>query len=268
MSNIPSWIQDIEKENRGLPVLLVEGEDDVLLFTHFLNEYRTGWDLKLHVAAAGNKQRVITGVTRHHPEWVGIMDRDEWDEVSLQNAISRSPRLNVLPRFCIESYFCHPEELWAVLPPIQRARVSDDMQRLAEPIWKALPDWVAHGAMWRVLHRLHESAHLPTELESKPVTDEVEIRRILQTWHAQLAPDVVIEQYHQALKAARQLSPDDQLKNYVHGKKFYEQVVVQILDPLFAGKGTDDWLQKFRDAHIQPPPDLKVLLDWVVSLVS
>lgn len=85
---------------------------------------------------------------------------------------------------------------------------------------------------------------------------------------ARLAPDKVIEQYHQVLDIAKQLSQDEQLTRHVHGKKFYSQVVVPILNHLFSQQGADDWLQRFRDEGIRPPQDLQVLLDWILSFVS
>jgi hypothetical protein len=131
-----------------------------------------------------------------------------------------------------------------------------------------LTDWVAHGAMWRVLRRLYHSARLPAELERAPITDEAEIRRILESWHMRLAPDLVLQQYRQELDAARQLEPDEQIQTYIHGKRFYKQVVVQVLDGLFSGKGADDWLQRFQDAGMQPPPDLQTLLDRILNLAT
>lgn len=56
---------------------------------------------------------------------------------------------------------------------------------------------------------------------------------------------------------------DAQLTADIHGKKFYLQVVVQTLDRLFGGKGADAWLQKFRDAPLPPPADMRDLLDWI-----
>lgn len=267
MSALPLWVNEIENQGRGNPALLVEGDDDVRLFRHFLNQHAPGWDLRLHLASAGSKSHVISGVAVHRPAWIGVVDLDERSPEDLQEAVARSTRLRALPRFCIESYFCHPAELWAALPPAQRTRVKDDLQALAGPILKALPDWVAHGALWRVLRRLYHAARLPAQLDNAPVTDEAEIRRILQAWHDRLAPDEVIEQYRSELGAARELSQNEQLTRYVHGKKFYNQIVVQTLDRLFAGRGADDWLQKFRDEKMQPPSDLKVLLDWILSLV-
>ena len=55
------------------------------------------------------------------------------------------------------------------------------------------------------------------------------------------------------------------MHEYIHGKKFFNQVVVQVLDGLFAGKGADDWLQKLRDALIQPPPDLTDLFNRILA---
>jgi hypothetical protein len=267
MSGIPLWITEIERLALGKPVLLVEGDDDVVLFRHFLNQHAPGWDLRLYLASAGSKQHTITGVTVHRPDWIGIVDQDEWDPADVQAGVAPWPRLHVLPRFCIESYFCHPTELWAALPPGPQARVSNDPQALAAPIMERLPAWVAHGAMWRVLRQLYHATRLPDALEREPVTDETEIRRILEEWHARLAPEQVLSQYHRELEAARRLSPDEQLTHYIHGKKFYHMVVVQILDRLFSGRGAEDWLQRFRDAPIQPPGDLRVLLEQVLRLV-
>ena len=267
MSDVPLWITDVGRLALGKLVLLVEGEDDVVLFEHFLKQHVPGWDLRLHLAAAGGKQRVIVGVAVHRPEWIGIVDLDEWSPADVRAAVARSPRLRALPRFCIESYFCHPVELWAALPPVQRARLGNNPQTLAAPIMEKLPDWAARGAMWRILRQLCHDTRLPTALEREPVTDEAEIRRTLEEWHARLAPEQVLAQYRQELEKARRLSPDEQLTRYIHGKKFFNMVVVQTLDHLFSGKGADDWLQKFRDAPIQPPGDLKELLDWVLRLV-
>jgi hypothetical protein len=267
MNALPTWVSEIENKSGGKQVLLVEGKDDVTWLRHFLNQHRPGWDVRLHLAPAGGKQHVISGIAVHRPNWIGLVDHDEWGTTEVQNAVSRSPRLHVLPRFCLESYFCHPDELWSALPPIQQSQVKDDPRVIAEPIWAALPDWLAHGAMWRVLRQLYHETDLPAELESGPVTDENEIRRILQTWHDRLAPDGVIAQYHHELTGARRLSTHEQLTRYVHGKKFFNQVVVQTFDGLFSGRGADDWLEKFRDQDMSPPLDLKDLLDKILSQI-
>jgi hypothetical protein len=262
------WLRDVEDRAAGKPVLLVEGDDDVMLLGHYLTQHAPGWETRLVLLPAQGKQRVVSGVCVHRPDWIGVIDLDEWNPDDLAKAATRSSRLLILPRFCIESFFCHPDEIWKAIPLTQRQRVGDDPEVLRQPILAALPDWVAHGAMWRVLRRLYHAARLPAELEQAPITDEAEIRRILETWHKSLAPDLVMQQYRGELAVARQLGPNEQIQRYVHGKKFYNQVVVQILDGLFSGKGADDWLQKFQDAKIQPPPDLQGILDQILHLVS
>ena len=268
MNGVPYWVAEIETRSRGLPVLLVEGEDDVRLFRYFLGQHKPGWDSRLYIAAAGGKQHVLSGVKRNRPEWIGVVDKDEWSPEDLERETAGTPHLRQIPRFCIESYFCHPAELWAALPPVQKERVNGDEHRLAGPIVEALPDWVAHGAMWRVLRRFYHDTRLPAELEDRPVIDEDQILQILQEWHNHLAPDKVLGQYHTELNSARQLSQDEQLCTYVHGKKFYNAVVVQMaLNPLFGQQNADYWLDEFRDASMPPPQDLRELLDWILSFV-
>jgi len=268
MTQTPLWLRDIESRSAGKQVLLVEGSKDVTLLGYFLTYHAPGWELRFVIEPAGGKQHVVSGVCVHRQDWIGVIDLDEWNPDDLERALARSPRLLRLPRFCIESYFCHPTEIWAALPSTQRTRVGNDPQVLAKPIMEALPDWVAHGAMWRVLRKLYHTARLPAQLERAPITDEVQIRTILQTWHDQLSPDLVLEQYHAELDAAKNLTQDEQLIAYVHGKKFYNQVVVQILDRLFGGKGADDWLQRLRDGNLHPSQDLTILLDQILHLTS
>jgi hypothetical protein len=258
---------EIESLARGLPVLLVEGEDDVTLLGHFLGQHAADWQQRLYLASAGGKGHVISGVAVHRRDWLGIVDRDEWSTADVAAAAARSPRLHVLRRFCTESYFCDPAELWAALPAQQQARAGDNLLALAGPIHAKLPDWVAHGAMWRVLRDLYKEARLPAKLEDSPVSDEATIRSILTDWHARLAPDPVLAHYRNELGNAQTLAAAAQLHEYIHGKKFFNQVVVQVLDGLFAGKGADDWLQKLRDAPILPPPDLVALFDQILAQV-
>ena len=271
MSDLPLWVADIEGRANAKPVVLVEGRDDVALLGHSLSQRDSEWGARLYLAAAGNKKKVIQGISIHRPNWIGIIDRDEWSPADIQDALQKSSRLKILPRFCIESYFCVPGELWDALPAVDRQKVGDDIARLNQPILAALPDWVAHGAMWRVLHArergLLSDLGFPAELENQPVTDLTKIRDILQTWHDCLKPDDILNDYQDELQAAQQLPIEEQLKDCVHGKKFFNRVVVQHLDALFSGQGRDYWLQRFRDTQIQPPPDLTALLDEILGLL-
>ncbi len=271
MSNIPAWLRPIQDAAGGKPVLLVEGPDDVKILTHFLSQHAPGWDSRLHLAAAGGKKRVIQAIEKHRPDWIGVVDRDEGDPAEVEEKSHRIPHLFILPRFCIESYFCVPEEIWQVLPPDQRERLGGDIAGLKQCLEKDLSDWVAHGAMWRVLKSKREALlddlGFPKELTDRPVTDRNEIRRILQSWHHHLEPDALLSAYDDELDKAQSLSAGEQLRTYIHGKKFFRQVVVQCLDRLFSGRGVGDWLDRFIDAPIQPPSDLTALLDRILALL-
>ncbi|HLF90402.1 MAG TPA: hypothetical protein VI451_15750 [Anaerolineales bacterium] len=173
MNGLPLWIIDIENLSRGLEVLLVEGEDDVDIFRHFLDQHSPGWETRMYLAAANGKRRV--------------------------------------------------------------------------------------------LQRLKKSTGLPEELENRPVTDEIEIRRILETWHDQLAPEAILDQYHLELARANTLTTTEQLIGYIHGKKFFKQVVVITLNNLFAQISSESWIGRFQNSDMMPPQDMKDLLDRVIS---
>lgn len=263
----PNWIRDIETRALHLPVVLVEGREDVSIFEYFFDMHLAtrGWRQHFIIAEAGGKDHVRSGVVVHHPEWVGIIDMDERNPDDVQAAVAQSSHLRTLPRFCIESFFCHPNEIWAALPEAQRSRVGNDPETVAVPIYTMLPNWVEHGALWRILRRLYHTARIPADLDSCPIPDLAKMKTILQNWHNQLKPDVIIAEYEQELMAAQGLSRDEQIWKYVHGKRFFNQVIVQVLDHLFEGRGADDWLQKFRDSKMPPPIDLVAVLDWVNS---
>ena len=261
----PAWLKDIEYRRGNFPVLLVEGDDDRRWFEHFLDQYSFEWRSKFAIFPAEGKQRVLSGVKNYHStDWAGIVDMDEGFSDDIQNRLVNSPRIRTLPRFCLESYFVVPEEIWRVLPDSQKGQTTQADWETA--ILSDVPAWVAHGAMWRVLRRVYQNSRLPEGLDREPVTDRTKILEILQAWHLSLSPNQVMAEYDLDLAAAQRLPLDEQIKTYIHGKKFFHQVVIQKMDRLFHGKGLDDWMDGFQKSRIQPPADLIVLLDWVLGL--
>ena len=270
------WITEIEKQAQGKPVLLVEGNIDVDILTYFLHKISLDWEAWIVLRSAGFKSRVIEGVRDYYPnDWAGVVDRDEWPPDAVQAELKDISQVKVLPRFCLENYFCVPTELWDALPSIQQKRISDDVGDFARPILTQLPDWVAHGAMWRVIRNrrkglLHESG-FPAKLDDAPVTDLDEIMVILQAWHDQLDPDQIISAYQQELSQAKKLSPNQQLKTYIHGKKFFRQVVVPTLNQFYKPTGANTWLQRFSQpemARLIVPPDLKEFLAEILGILK
>lgn len=274
MSPAPAWISEIDSQAGGLPVVLVEGVDDIALYAHFFDQHAPGWDRRFIIKAAGGKRPLWAALTSHRPGWIGIVDHDEWDSDRIAEAVAMSQRLNALPRFSIESYFCHPDDLWAAIPPVRRAQLPD-RRLFDQPIYDQLTAWVRHGALWRVLRSLYRQTDFPEELERGPVpvdddlSHDARVQQILADWHQNLVPSRMMAAYHAELQSARQRPADDQIRTYVHGKKFYRQVVVPVLNNLYRSMGGsgDGWLEAFRNAGIQPPLDLRQLLDWVLSLL-
>jgi hypothetical protein len=269
MNREPSWLPAIEDEAAGKPVLLVEGSDDNVILSYFLEKHRPGSDQRIFIGEAGGKPEVIRGL-KHRPQWIGVVDRDVWSQDDVDKVRRQTPRLFVLSRFCIESFFCVPEELWPALPPSHRGAVEDNIDRLKRPIFDVLPDWVAHSAMWRVLRIRAEGVRsrdiFPHALQKSPITDEDEIRRILETWHRYLDPERILEGYRAERQRGLALSVVEQFAGYVVGDKFFKKVIASILDELF-GATDKNWLERFRDEQIQPPPDLTALFDEILDQI-
>jgi len=268
MKREPDWLRYIDNDAGRNPVLLVEGPSDEVILNYFFNQHHPGWNLHLFIGQAGGKSEVIQGL-KHRPRWIGVVDRDEWSQAEVDKAQRQTPRLRALPRFCIESFFCVPKELWPALSAHYDAG-RGDIERLKRPILDALPDWVAHGAMWRVLRvraaGVRSRDVFPNALQDSPVTDENEIRRVLETWHLYLDPENILEEYRAERKRGLALPVDEQLARYVVGNKFFKQVVAPTLDALF-GAADKNWLERLRDGQIQPPPDLTDSFNEILGLL-
>ncbi|RIK68725.1 hypothetical protein DCC62_24125 [candidate division KSB1 bacterium] len=271
--NPPSeWVKEIVDKAGNKRVLLVEGKRDRTVLSYFLSQVYPEWNSRFVLHAAGGKKHVIDCIQDYRADWAGIVDKDEWSPKQIEELGRKLPRLKVLPRFCIENYFCVPEELWSALPPNQKQSIRNEFDRLAKPLMAVLSSWLSHGVMWRVIMNrrrdlLNESG-FPAKLDHEPVTDLNEVRRILENWHKQLDPDAIISEYQQELAAAENRDSVDQLQHFVHGKKFLSRVVVPALNQIFAQASVDVWLdQLMRNDHgFSMPSDLQNFLSEVVGL--
>lgn len=262
----PLWLDEIEKEAGTFRVLLVEGSEDVKILSNFLDRMPSanGWLTQFKIHPAGRKDHVLVGL-RKHSDWIGIVDKDEWGEIRVFQEMENLPNLRPLPRFCIESFFCDPVELWQMLPESQRNHINNEFNRMENPIQAVLPGWRQHGALWRVLHSLYRNTRFPSNLEDRPVANEQEIRARLEQWHQQLSPDVIIRCYNDEFARSSQLEHSDCLKTYVHGKKFFHEVVVQQLNRLFGQKSADTWMDEFSTLNAAIPEDLSSFLTRIVQ---
>jgi len=53
---LPIWLQSIEDLRGPLPVLLLEGPDDVDIMRHFLDQQASGWRMHFYLAPANGKR--------------------------------------------------------------------------------------------------------------------------------------------------------------------------------------------------------------------
>jgi hypothetical protein len=122
--------------------------------------------------------------------------------------------------------------------------------------------------MWRVIRNRHTAllyeSKFPTEFDSQPITNEDDIRKILQAWHDQLHPKQIIHEYKVELDKALKKEQTELLARYIHGKKFFRQVIVPTLNTLLGQAKHHTWLERFS----QEPFGLPVPYDLRDFLVA
>ena len=258
-------IRQIEEQligQTGRRVLLVEGPDDVDAFSIWLsNAFEAAWENQWVVAHAGKKTQVLD-ILELKPEWLGVVDRDEWSAEGIAEREQKYSNLCVLPRYCIENYLCVPQELWQALPPIQQQKMPGGYGFFEEMLISDLERWVKHGALWAVVNPLWEGLRAlgfkETLLDPDIVEDDQSVRQKLAEWHEFLAPDTIYRAYQQKLGSALALEVSDQLRLCVHGKKFYDTVVNSVLNDLLGQKKSSE-RQTAILRHMPVPEDLQPL---------
>jgi len=259
MNKIQQKIKSIEEEKIGASnkrVLFVEGVDDVHAFTSFLNKRYPDWE-KLWVLSAAGKKSMVLDILAERPNWLGIVDRDEWTQDIITKKEQQFSNLWVLPRFCIENYLIVPEELWAALPSNQQAKVGGGLAELESKLFANLEQWVAHGVLWSVINPLWEGLRSKGFKEALLAPDvalnEEKIITTLQAWHDYLEPKRLWNVFQKRHVDVKKLSPEEQLKQWVHGKQFYKGVVNPALNDLLGTKSADD--RKKAIFRTSPVPD-------------
>ena len=143
MSKVQERIAQIRTQlvgESGARVLLVEGSDDVDAFRIFLDKKFPAWEQAWHLVEAGNK-RMVQQIAAAEPQWLGLVDRDEWTEDEIQQRMQETTNLLVLPRFCMESYLIEPGELYskAVAKAINEALEETSEERGDRPVREFIP---------------------------------------------------------------------------------------------------------------------------------
>lgn len=212
-------------------VLVVEGEDDQKFFEHLLTQRAPGaWEQDWVVGPSEGKGRLFE-ILEQETDWFGIIDRDECREDEIAERQADFPgRLFVLPRYCMESYFLVPHELWGMLSAARRNHVQGGEPAFAAALGTGLQDWIRHGALWHAVNPLwselmekeFNDGLLSLEAARRP---DPEIRETIVEWHEVLNPDTVMPRFTANLVAAQAAPPHEQLTRWIHGKHCFRSHV-------------------------------------------
>lgn len=252
------------KITEGKTALIVEGKTDERVFTQFLKKVDSQWETRWVLAEVGGKRNVVD-ILAAQPMWLGIVDRDEWDNAQLSQRQQQLPNLLVLPRFCIENYVVVPSELWHCLPQKQKAMLPDEREAailsIATPITENLERWVQFGALWAIINPLWDelrSLGFNRELlDPELVADEQGFRARCARWHSHLEPQGLWQKYQNKLTEIQAQPVDEQLRTFVHGKKFFKAVVSPVFRQLFAIQSAISVEELFRKMLV--PADLNFI---------
>jgi hypothetical protein len=261
MSTVSERIDQIKKEQvgqSGKRVLLVEGSDDVDAYRIFLSKKFSNWEQRWAVADMGNKRRVVEALAQE-PNWLGLVDRDEWDAEVQSQYRAQQANLLVLPRFCLESFLVSPSELWRAFPDKQRNKVAGGEQAFRLALLASLHQWVRHAALWhgvRPLWQQLRSAGFPDDVTKKPPSpSDQELRAYFVKWHGLLDADELLNRVHALEQQLGAVDEDVFCSQWLHAKHFYPAVVHTALNSLLGVKSPRDRrLALFKT--LQVPSDL------------
>ena len=245
--------------------LIVEGADDKTALTILLKHHCPTWEQRWVIAIAGNKRQVLE-ILDAEPTWLGLVDRDTWDQPTIDQQAQALPNLLVLNRWCMENYLINPAELWQALPPRQQAVIAGGEADFTQNILEKLPEYVRHGVLWQVITPLWSGLRargfkeaLAAESSVATAQDDAEIRRVLGDWDQLLEPRRIFDEFQQRLNEVQPLSQSEQLTRWVHGKTFWKHVVHPYMNNVFGQMPEAQRKEKLLQ-RLPLPDDLGVLL--------
>lgn len=264
MSKASERVKQIETEQvgqTGKRVLLVEGIDDVDAYSIFLSKKFPQWEQSWALADAGNKKQVLEALVLK-PNWIGLVDRDEWSDGVQTAYLANHANLLILPRFCLESYLISPAELWQAFPEKQRAKVVGGEAALRAALLASLTDWIRHAALWhgvRPLWQKLRTAGFPDDVTKVPPTPtDQELQTFFSNWHGLLDANALLSAVHTFEGQLKMEDEETVCKLWLHAKHFYPEVVHRTLDQLLGVKPAKERrLSIFRSRSV--PVDLDVV---------
>lgn len=262
MSRAAQRIRDIRDTQVGATekrVLVVEGEGDVAAYSQFLKKQFSDWERTWSVAPAGSK-KIAIAIAQRAPDWLVLVDRDEWSEEQIARYQRETPNLLVLPRFCLESYLVDPEELWQAFPPKQREKVPGGLEQLRVALLADLASWQRHAALWKAINPLWTGLRAlgfkDTLLKTQTIPDDVVVKATLQQWSDYIDAPRIFDEFQLAMVEIDSLSVPDFLRHRLYAKDFYPRVVHPLLDRLLGQRSEPERRQALYQT-LPVPEDLK-----------
>jgi hypothetical protein len=244
-------------------VLVVEGEDDKIFIERQLDVAHPGWRSAWVVGVATGKSRVID-ILRLEPTWLGLVDADEWDRTTVAQVKASTPALHVLQRYCMESYFILPSEVWALLPAVQQCLVTGGYAAFEAAMQAPLASWVRHGVLWQVVNPLWAGLKAKgfknALLDINAAQNDQVIQTKLQEWDSYMDAATLYNNFQSSLTTAQALNTTQQLGTIVHGKSFFRAHVALTLTQLLKPQNQQSpeyWLTeltKSSPAHVDFAP--------------
>jgi hypothetical protein len=249
--------------NRGARALIVEGTGDVEALSVFLGKRFPGWESKWVIAEVGGKRKVLE-VIASEPNWIGVVDRDDWTAEERADHEKKNSNLFVLPRFCLESYLINPSELWEAFPEKQRNKIPGGKTEVTAALDELLPNWTRHAALWHTIsplwRKLRQLGFTDGVLDTHSIPDDQKLKNILDDWAGVLDVDNTLRDFDLLLASLKAKPPAELFSQWIYAKRFYPEVVHAALDKLLGQKPAKIRRQSiFRTLPV--PPDLDEL--WV-----
>jgi hypothetical protein len=235
----------------GKRVLFVEGKDDEAVYDKWLVKMDPLYAGRLAVIKTNGRNDLDRALPElGNPAGVfALRDRDEWDgpRVAVAQAAARNLLVNV-SRHCLESYFCDPDELIAVLLAKDAVKYGPAEPVLRAALTGSLADWVDHWAMWTTAMRLQSdmvsAGYASCFHDVLPLPPDPVIQARLDTWGV-LASGATVWVSFDGLRAASRGRPiPEKHWSCVHGKKYWDQVVHPALRTVESRR---DWLIDLAD---------------------
>lgn len=242
MSKAEEKIRKIKETQIGATakkVLVVEGSDDVIAFRQLLARRFPDWENQWALADAGSKKQALA-MAPFAPEWLVLVDRDEWSVQELASYQTKYTNLFVLPRFCLESYLLDPAELWLALPPKQQQKIPAGVAGIEAEVLTNLESWRRHAALWHVINPLWSGLRAlgfkDDLLQAQHIPDDNKLETTLKSWSDFVNAGRILGEVQATIVRMNSQPIKEFLHHSLYAKDFYPQVVHQVLNRLLGQK--------------------------------